>query len=546
LKESLLLGAIGTAAGLPIGVLIARYGSPMAANAAALNFRTPKVTTTPLLSLDALGLGALAGLMAAILAAAIPAARLARKQPVAALTMRGREGPGGIRGFGGFLGLALLLVSAVLVVWQQMAGANWLGNLTTAALTIAACAFSAPLIRRSKHVLLAVWQRTFGASGELAALHITENSRRVALTVAILGIGLGAILMFGILGWSFERSLVQQVTARLQADLVVTSAFESGGWVSAPIGEGILEEIEATPGIVLAAGTRVKDLSYSETAITLYAYDNGCFLDRRMCDWRLMSGALPDAMAAIASGVGAIVSPSFVHTFGLMPGSTIVLDSPRGPQEFRIVGVTDTQPDTAIIISRARFRTSWNDTFVTWAFGILANREQAPFVEAALSRRVGDKYRVRVRPVRALIEFLAGQAHEAFRALYVMEAVALLLVFIGIGDALAAGVLERVRQFAMMRAIGVRRSRVFSIIILEGSAIAVLGLSLAAATGAVLSAFWVNVQFPAVLGWSLRLHFPFVLPLVTFVASIGLCLVASLLPGLRAAGLSVARCLRDE
>jgi ABC-type lipoprotein release transport system permease subunit len=83
-------------------------------------------------------------------------------------------------------------------------------------------------------------------------------------------------------------------------------------------------------------------------------------------------------------------------------------------------------------------------------------------------------------------------------------------------------------------------------VLLEGATIGLLGLLLALGTGTVLGVFWVEVQFPALLGWALDLHFP-----LWFVAGAAgltllLCILASILPSVRAGRLMVTAALRAE
>jgi ABC-type antimicrobial peptide transport system permease subunit len=64
--------------------------------------------------------------------------------------------------------------------------------------------------------------------------------------------------------------------------------------------------------------------------------------------------------------------------------------------------------------------------------------------------------------------------------------------------------------------------------------------------GFVLGLFWVTVQFPAILGWRLDLHLPYGFAAGAAALTIGLCIVASLLPSARASRLAVAQALRNE
>ena len=114
------------------------------------------------------------------------------------------------------------------------------------------------------------------------------------------------------------------------------------------------------------------------------------------------------------------------------------------------------------------------------------------------------------------------------------------------GDNLAAGVVERMREFGMMRAVGVRRSRVSRTVVLEGAVIGGLGIWLAVLGGVALGYFWVQVQFPAILGWRLEMHFPYRFAMLTSGLALALCLLGSFLPARRAARTVPSAALRFE
>ncbi|GIW42371.1 MAG: hypothetical protein KatS3mg076_2948 [Candidatus Binatia bacterium] len=145
-----------------------------------------------------------------------------------------------------------------------------------------------------------------------------------------------------------------------------------------------------------------------------------------------------------------------------------------------------------------------------------------------------------------LVEYFAGQARQAFSLQYVLEVMVLVLVLVGIGDTLASGVVERTRELGMLRAVGMSRRQLFGMVTLEGLAIGSLGVVLAVVAGVGLGVFWVEEQFPRVMGWKLDLHVPWRVVGGIAVVTMALCLLGSLLPALRAARLSVPEALRNE
>jgi putative ABC transport system permease protein len=546
LKEAAIIGVLGVAIGVPLGIAVAWYAFPFLATATALNFGQPVPAARSTLQASGIALGVLVGILAAVLAAVLPGLRLARTRPVDALRLRGRAMASSGTRARLLLATAAMLATLALTAAEQLWQAPWLGGLVTLLLVLAVVALAPPLVVHGGRLLGLVFGSLFGPVGRLAAAEVRDQAGRASLAVSTLGLGLGSVLLFGILGWSFERSLIAQLGARFHAHLIVNSAFVSGGWTAAPIREEIVDHIAAVPGVAVAAGQHLAQVDYRGGLISLFSYDASCFVDPRVCHWPLRSGSLPEALARVAAGDGVLVSASIAKEHELAPGDTLTLPSPSGPQEMRVVGIAAQEPAHAVVMSRDRYRRAWNDDTVTWIHVVLDRPADEALVAATIARQLGERYRVQVRTVRDFLAYLAGAARQAFSSLYVMEAVTLLLVLFGIGDALAASVLERSRQFALLHAVGVRPTRLASLVVLEGAGIALLGIVLAAVTGVALSLFWVRVQFPALLGWNLDYSFPATFVAMAATLALILCIVGSAGPSLHAARLSVPQALRDE
>jgi hypothetical protein len=58
--------------------------------------------------------------------------------------------------------------------------------------------------------------------------------------------------------------------------------------------------------------------------------------------------------------------------------------------------------------------------------------------------------------------------------------------------------------------------------------------------------FWVEVQFPLLVGWALDFHVPTMFMLGGAVLTLVLCLCGALIPSLRAAYITVPVALRSE
>jgi putative ABC transport system permease protein len=120
------------------------------------------------------------------------------------------------------------------------------------------------------------------------------------------------------------------------------------------------------------------------------------------------------------------------------------------------------------------------------------------------------------------------------------------VVLFGSADTLAAGVLERQYELGAIRATGVRTRHLRRMVLIEAALLGGLGLLLASAIGFTLGVFWVQVVFPHMLGWVLELHIPYQQLLTVGIGSMVVCLLAAVLPAMRAARLEPALALRYE
>jgi putative ABC transport system permease protein len=137
----------------------------------------------------------------------------------------------------------------------------------------------------------------------------------------------------------------------------------------------------------------------------------------------------------------------------------------------------------------------------------------------------------------------SNQINQVLVLFYVLLALAVIIAFIGIINTLALSVLERVRELGLLRAVGMTRRQLRSMIRWEAVIIAVLG----AVLGLVVGTFF---------GWTLVRALnsqgitEFVLPigsLVAFVVFAALAgVLAAVFPGRRAAKLDVLRAITTE
>ncbi len=551
-KESVLVGVVGSLVGVVIGEIIGRAALPVLAETVALNFRVPVVVDGKgAVDVWAGVSGLVVGVAASGLAAVVPAVRVGGRQPVAALRWRGRDlVVGGEVRMHWWLRLGVLVAAGVLVVVQRMTGWVWVGNVTTGLVAAGGCLLALPLVVASGRPLGLLLERVFGPEGRFAGVHMRSSPRRAGAGVIILAAGLGAVLLFATLGKSFEESVRESIVSVVQAPVMVTSAYRSGSYVEAPMDDSVRGLLQEIRGVAVAAGEVQLDWHGSHGGIAIDAFDPEYFIDQRLSEWTTIGRALPAATVRVARGEAVFVSPAGARALSTAVGETFSLDTPKGPQRFLVAAVTFSHSFSSslglVIMSRDRYKEAWNDSTVNRIHVALEPGADVQAVRTEIAGRLGHQYRLRLVSGAQMVEYFTGEVRRAFSLQYLGDLIVLVLVLVGVGDAMAAGVLERIGQFGVMRGVGVRGSSLAWVVALEAIGSGLLGLLIALGVALVLGLFWVNVQFPALVGYMLRFHFPYVFAGVVGLLALVTCLLGAVIPATRAAKVSVRDALRHE
>lgn len=549
-QEGLILGALGVILGAPAGIVLGRVIFPVIAATTALNYRIfappGMLDVNPYSIVLAAGLG----LGTAVLAALLPAWRTSGISVAATVRTRGQELPDRpMRALPlARIGVLAVAVAAVLGQWL-MPDPRW-GLAATVLLLMAAQAVARPLLQLAMAPMLGgLLRERLGVFGGLLQLGVARRPRRTASAVAMVAIGMAAVVWLGIVAVSFERTTIAVFEQSMRADLVVSSAHIGGGALEMPVDERFGEVLRGIPGVRSVAGIRLANWEYEGGPIVLDAFDPEYFRDAEFGQWPLLGEAKPGVWEAVAAGRAVVVSSNFVRNLGVAVGDTIHLDTPRGTLSVEVAGITTdfASPRGTIEMSRQTYAAYWNDPMVTRFFVETDGTRSLADVRAGItSALAGAGKGWRVISSGELVAYWGDQVRRAFASVYVLGAVIFVVILFGLVDNLNASVVERTRELGMLRALGARRRRAAMLVVLEAGVISIIGLLLALGTGVAIAALWVSATIPHLLGWVIDFHLPLPFLMATAASTLIACLLAALVPGRRAARLDPAVALRSE
>ncbi|GAA2686376.1 MULTISPECIES: ABC transporter permease [Actinosynnema] len=515
LAEALLIGVAATAAGYALGVGVAALLNEL--------FAVTEVVGAPLVLLapDALLAALAVGLCVPVVAAWVPARRAASIPPIAALrtgqpptakSLRRRNitgialtGAGAATVLGGLEQQDLVYLGAPLLV---------IGLLV---LTPLAASGLSTALRRPLTALV-------GVRGKLAVENARRNPRRTASTAGPLMVCLAVCAAVTVPAVSLDASAAEKAAENQLAEVVIAPI------TYAEIAPDLPERVAALPDVREAT-------AFTRSYVELDGGDGGVFVAATpstladFADVRITEGELAD------TGTGVAVTRQEAERHGWELGTT-VSGSARGHRFSLPVTAFFEAPekfDAGIVLPVAAV-----PEMTPYEVLVRTDPDRADAVRDAIRSTV-DNPTLLVRS-RADAVAEAGAQYELFlRILYALLSVSGLIGALAVVNTMTMSVLERTREIGLLRAVGLDRSRVKSLVRIESGVIALLGAGLGLVAGCLIGVVVVRSQTSAVeivLPWGRLAAF------VLITAAIAV--LAALLPARRAAALPVLDAVRSD
>ncbi|HEY7812111.1 MAG TPA: FtsX-like permease family protein [Nakamurella sp.] len=471
LIEALVVGLVGSTIGLGLGFALAiglkalfgAIGLDLSGAGLVFEWRTVIVAYA-------------VGVLITLLAAYLPARRAAQVPPVAAMrddvampesSMRRRL----------VAGVALTVLGAGLMTWSL----GFDGGLSVLGLGVlgvfVGVALLAPVIGRPIVSLIAApFPRLFSTVGVLARQNARRNPRRTSATASALMIGLALVSTMAVLGQSTKASVDDLIGSDLHADYVVSNA------IGMPFSTDIAGRIAAVPGVGEVVPVRYGQAQIDGQDTFLTATDVSDY--SRMVSLTVRDGSLDAG--------GLVVAADRAAERGWHVGDVVPLTFPDGTVDLPVAAIVEPSQlagstlvpldvlaqggrvpvDSTLYVARAP-----GSDPTTVAAGIDASIADLPTITAKDQQAFADEQRAPVDQILAVV--------------YALLALAVVIAVLGIVNTLALSVIERTREVGLLRAVGMSRRQLRSMVRLESVAIAVLGAVLGVGLGLV---FGVSIQ----------------------------------------------------
>jgi putative ABC transport system permease protein len=540
LGEATVLGVLGAACGVLLGLAIGRGLVGLVSqtiNDLYFVVAVRQVSVPAFTVLKALA----AGLGTALIAALLPALEVARSAPQLALARSVLEGRARSLARRLLLLGALLAVAALLVVLAS--GRSLLaGFVALFLLLVAAAAVTPAALAAFAHGAA----RILGAASPVARLacgDIAASLSRTGVAVAALGMALSAMIGVAIMVGSFRESLRAWLLETMRADVYV-SAPGSSDSPERRLEPGVIDALLASPGVRdHSAGRRaVVGSPYGPldlNALSIPAASRSAF--------RFTQGDPGRAWEQVENGA-VLISEPLAWRLSLAPGRTLTLTTADGPRAFTVAGVYREYGNDRgeALMSLQVYRRLFHDQGIG-ALGIyLAPGVRAAQAVATLRAAVHGRQALLIRSnadLRALSMRIFERTFLITRVLYWLAAG---VAAVGLVSALLAWELERARQLAILRTLGLTPARTAMLILAQTAFMGLAALLAAIPAGLLTALVLTEVINRRAFGWQIDLYFSAAQFTNALWLALAASLAAALYPAWRSARMSVVSGLREE
>lgn len=538
LLESALVGLAGSLAGLALGVALAGGLSALLGGTDA-GVSADFFTVTPV----AVAAGLTVGVVATVLAALLPARAATRVAPVAALRTEPEPGGGRFR-----LGLPRTIAAALLGglgVAVALAGSLAMDKGESAMLTVAAggallflgvVAVMPALVRPLGRMVGALPARLTGVPGRLAVANAHRTPRRTATTTIALTIGVGLMSLFAVVAASGRATALAMLERQFPVDFQVHTQF----------GTGEPDERMRLPADLAARLRERPDLAHvtelwrrqarlGGDPVAVGAVTRASLGD--LVNPPVVSGSLDDLRPGTIA-----VHRSAAERRGLAVGRTVRLTVKGGTVPFTVVAVFDGEtPLPPYLLPEADFAAHFGAQGPWMIYAKVRDGADPDRARQALEQATRHLPTVKVTSVAEAKDQFNRAIDTLLLVFGGLLGLAVIIALFGIANTLGLSVVERTRESALLRALGLTRGQLRLMLSVEAVIMAVIG----ALTGVVLGAAF-GWAATGAMGESVVFALPYaqLAGLMALAAAAGLA--AAVLPARRAAKASVVAALAHD
>jgi putative ABC transport system permease protein len=507
LAEACCFGLLGGMVGIALGRVMAEGAVKLVASTVASLYFSSQPAPISLTWEIAL-LGIAIGVGISLISALAPAWEASRVAPVEAMARGRREHEVRLHRWKSAAAAVVVAGIAWIASRQSPVNGKPVYGYLSALLSIAACALTIPVLVSSLSTITArVARRVFGVEALLATRSLAGSLRRTSVLVGALSTAIAVLTAVGIMVGSFRETVVLWMDDILQADLFLSPAVPAGADRHPTMSAEIPIKLAQLPQVDAVDQMRTYEIRYEGLPATIGGVD-ARIRQRRISSF--LSGAPAQRVFhQLIGNEAVVVSEPFANKHRVRAGDILRLGLGGKVGTFRVLDVYyDYSSESGVILMDrgTLFEYLPNNAPTNIAVylkpGVSLEQGQRA-VEGMIAGR-----RIAVARNRTLRDQAIQVFDRTFAITYVLEALAVFVAVTGVGGALLALVIDRRREFGLLRFLGADDRQIRRIILFEAGLLGLLANIAGVTLGLILSQLLIYVINKQSFGWTIQFHWP--------------------------------------
>jgi putative ABC transport system permease protein len=326
---------------------------------------------------------------------------------------------------------------------------------------------------------------------------------RTSVLTAALTTAVAMTASVGIMVGSFRETVAVWMDNQLKADFYLRPAGSSSADRHPTMAASIADRIAQLPDVAAVDRFRAYPISYQGLPATLAGGES-------TTSTHFLPGENASAiLRAWPTGDYAVVSEPFANKHNIKVGGIVTLPLAGAKRSFKVLGIYyDYSTERGYVILARRTLLKYLPDTASSNLAVILK----PGVDAAAIRQAIDN----IIAGRAVLVFANSDLRRGaieifdrtFRITYALEAVAISVAVMGIAGALLAMVIDRRREFALLRFLGAGQPQVRAIILCEAGLLGLLSNVIGLILGSALSLILIFVINKQSFGWTFQFHWP--------------------------------------
>ncbi len=549
LWESAGYGLLGGLLGIGGGYLLARMILGTISQTISDLYVLVGVTEIPF-SLPEMGLFLAGAVGVALFSAYVPARQASRLQPREIIA----QSPGTFSlpqsRKGRFLGTGsiLLLLTGLLLFIPPWQGLPLGGLLATLTLILGFSLLLSPVT----HKILTFMAPGLSGRGKsrrrrpLGYLYFEYALDKMAVSMAALMTAIAMLISVSIMINSFRRTVDQWIDQSISGDLLVGPVFPSNQ------GDFQFLEPEVIKGLETAAG--IKDIYYYRSFLSasqgqpIRLWAGNLAVIKRTSRLAFTTGDPEAIYRQVLTREAVILSEVLANRLKIRSGDSITLLTAFGPRSFKVAGVFyDYRTEGGgVWVDRAVFLKWWQDERINGVRLYLKEPSRLSQVRESLLKQFAARYDLVVISHRELREQILRIFDQTFQVTYALEAIAILVAFLGIIHTSSILILFREKELGILKALGALPGQIRMMILTETGLMGFFSFFWGGLAGTLLSLILILVINKQSFGWTIQLYWSWGVYGQTLILILISSIVAGLIPASIALRTEMEQQLREE